>query len=30
MELLDGGYDFAFVTAEGEEPYTDGGHGDCA
>ncbi len=30
MELLDGGYDFAFVTAEGEEPYTDEGHGDCA
>jgi hypothetical protein len=30
MEPLDGGYGFAFVTAEGEEPYTDEGHGDCA
>ena len=29
MRLLDGGYDFEFVTADGETPFTDAGHGDC-
>jgi len=29
MTLLDGGYDFAFVTAAGEAAYADAGHGDC-
>ena len=29
LELQDGGYDFAFVVADGEEPFTDEGHGDC-
>lgn len=29
MTLLDGGYDWEFVPAPGEEPYEDAGHGDC-
>jgi len=29
MTLLDGGYDFAFVPAAGEQPFSDEGHGDC-
>ncbi|MEX2406351.1 MAG: metallophosphoesterase [Actinomycetota bacterium] len=29
MTLLEGGYDFAFVTAQGEAPFGDSGHGDC-
>ena len=29
MTLGDGGYDYAFVAAPGEDPYTDEGHGDC-
>ena len=29
MTLLEGGYDWEFVTAPGEEPYQDAGHADC-
>jgi calcineurin-like phosphoesterase family protein len=29
MRLLDGGYDFEFVTAPGERPFEDAGHADC-
>jgi len=29
MTLLEGGYDFEFVTAQGEPPFSDSGHGDC-
>ncbi|MGH2636845.1 MAG: metallophosphoesterase family protein [Actinomycetota bacterium] len=29
VTLLDGGYDWEFVPAPGEEPYEDAGHGDC-
>ncbi len=29
MTLLDGGYDWEFVAAPGEEPYEDAGHADC-
>jgi hypothetical protein len=29
MTLGTGGYDWEFVTAPGEDPYTDAGHADC-
>ena len=29
MTLLEGGYDFEFVSAKGEAPFSDSGHGDC-
>ncbi len=29
LELLEGGYDWAFVPAPGESPYEDAGHADC-
>ena len=29
MTLLEGGYDFEFLPADGEDPFTDAGHGDC-
>jgi len=29
MTLLDGGYDWEFVTAPGEDPYRDAGHAGC-
>lgn len=29
MTLLEGGYDFEFVTAQGEAPFSDSGQGDC-
>ena len=29
MTLLEGGYDWKFVAAPGEEPYQDAGHADC-
>ncbi|HEY7660328.1 MAG TPA: metallophosphoesterase [Actinomycetota bacterium] len=29
MRLLEGGYDYEFVTSAGERPYEDAGHGDC-